>query len=380
MNGLLINAFEEMSEDSLLLECAYQAHMIDLADADFMLEMVEFKEKQNIERSKLKVYSENGTDDDLQALYEQVFLESEETKKGVFTKIWEAIKGIFKSIRESISKLFGKKDDKIDKIAVDKNQWEATKKSTSKISGALKLIAKILAAVGVAGGVAVGGKVIHDKLTNPKTPVVIEQMDNCKQDIENVKKQLESVKVSGALPDKNIIYVAPSEFDAVSKEIDDLAKEGEELAAKAMKKSEDASPEEMKVVKPLADTLRGVADASKSMTQAQLNARANTEKLFKAGQDKQTAADLSRKPGEANKVNAKLDADDNRYDYEQIYGGAKKTANASLDEKDYERMQKEQRNTSRATVINSSAEDDTEGEPAFEAGSLDDIMALIADL
>lgn len=92
--------------------CAESALDIEFARCNMAYEYAENLYNLKIQEADLKVMSESGTYEELDALYEDAAQQTGEKKKGVIASLFEAITKFISNIFASLAKLFGGKDDK----------------------------------------------------------------------------------------------------------------------------------------------------------------------------------------------------------------------------------------------------------------------------
>lgn len=360
MNSALLSLEHEMYDDPdiFMLECSEWEYNIQMEQADFMLEMVEFKEEQNFKRSKLKIYSENGTDEDLQFLYDQIVTESEGEKKGIFATIWKGICDIFQAISTSISNVISAITGGGKKVTVPKTYYDCAKNTFAKIK---EYIPKILIAISVVtgiGGIVYAGKKIYDK--HKERTGQIEDKSGNDQNGDKLAEKAGQKLLSAA--DQALLTAAEDKVTAINTALAVIEKNPDTAATVVVSCSE------------LAETVKGVKEVSDKVTKT-----SNESWVAKAVKNS-LAAPLISCVQKIASVGSKI----TKTLLEKLSSAKDKVSKAANDVKDKVKGKKSDADDGverlSGEVVNASAEDDTEGDATFEAGSLDDVMALIADL
>lgn len=117
---------------------AGQSLALDIAEMEFekAFTAYEYTRDINAKYAELKVMAENGTEDDLLALYSEAAAESNEQKKGIFATFIEKIANLFRSIGQKITSFFSKKvpaDKKNVEVSIENS--DDFKRSTGKLRG-----------------------------------------------------------------------------------------------------------------------------------------------------------------------------------------------------------------------------------------------------
>ena len=155
-NGYLTGIERDMAIEEAQMENA-------ISRLDTMWEMVNLEYEQNIRDAELKVFSESGTYDDLQFLYEEADKEAGEKKQGILSKLLEFIGSIFNTIGGWFDKLAGANpppDGPQPEVTVNavQNMEKATPKITELLNKAKDIVSNPKNYMGkVFAGLAIGG-------------------------------------------------------------------------------------------------------------------------------------------------------------------------------------------------------------------------------
>lgn len=96
----------------LALECSIKDFEISMREAEYMLEMVDYRNQLNCQRAELKVMMEHGGYEDLGYLYEAADEDKKKSEGGILSAIWNKIKGFFSDIAKAFKNIVSKGDDK----------------------------------------------------------------------------------------------------------------------------------------------------------------------------------------------------------------------------------------------------------------------------
>lgn len=92
----------------LALECSIKDFEISMREAEYMLEMVDYRNQLNCQRAELKVMMEHGGYEDLGYLYEAADEDKKKSEGGILSAIWNKIKGFFSDIGKAFKNLVSK--------------------------------------------------------------------------------------------------------------------------------------------------------------------------------------------------------------------------------------------------------------------------------
>lgn len=92
----------------LAIECSFKDFEISMREAEYMLEMVEYRNQLNCQRAELKIMMEHGGYEDLGYLYEAADEDKKKSEGGILSAIWNKIKGFFSDIGKAFKNLVSK--------------------------------------------------------------------------------------------------------------------------------------------------------------------------------------------------------------------------------------------------------------------------------
>ena len=185
----------------LALECSIKDFEISMREAEYMLEMVDYRNQLNCQRAELKVMMEHGGYEDLGYLYEAADEDKKKSEGGILSAIWNKIKGFFSDIAKAFKNIVSKGDDKKEykfpqgfeeamNAAVDAAQktGNVITSAVGKVGPAVwAAIAAAVAAIALAVKKwgAVGWKTIKDIIPKKKAENVQEKFKDLSEQIAN---------------------------------------------------------------------------------------------------------------------------------------------------------------------------------------------------
>lgn len=145
-NELFFSYVSEAEKDIMALESEFN---IEMAKASLALEYADRMYEIRTMQSDLKVLNENGTYEDLDALYEAAGAEAEGSKQGVIATIIQKLKTFLANIGESLQKRFGKA--KVDELEKAVNEGKVPQNTEVKVKDPTKVLEAAKKAVGDLG-------------------------------------------------------------------------------------------------------------------------------------------------------------------------------------------------------------------------------------
>lgn len=149
-----------------------------LMKLNYQFDRLMMEHKENINSIELKVLMENGTDDDLCALYTMEAEEVKEKGQGVLAKIITAVKNFFRKLRET---LFGKKPDENklpDQIEVPDDPDAVLKDGNNLLSQIKGFISGHKVQIAVGAAATAGAVVLTKKKIIPYTRDLEKYLEN----------------------------------------------------------------------------------------------------------------------------------------------------------------------------------------------------------
>ena len=148
----------------LAIECSFKDFEISMREAEYMLEMVEYRNQLNCQRAELKIMMEHGGYEDLGYLYEAADEDKKKSEGGILSAIWNKIKGFFSDIGKAFKNLVSKAEPEKeypfpkgfnDALNAAMNAADQTKSAIASIGGKISvttwgIIATAIGAIGVA--------------------------------------------------------------------------------------------------------------------------------------------------------------------------------------------------------------------------------------
>ena len=212
----------------LALECSIKDFEISMREAEYMLEMVDYRNQLNCQRAELKVMMEHGGYEDLGYLYEAADEDKKKSEGGILSAIWNKIKGFFSDIGKAFKNLVSKAEpDKKypfpqgfeDAMNAAVDAAGKTKSAIVSVAGNIGpglwgIIAGAIAAISLA--VKKWGNIVWDKITDmipgKKLQKTEEELNKAASEInteetqsEDTKKKMEGVQdPEGKEKDKNL--------------------------------------------------------------------------------------------------------------------------------------------------------------------------------
>lgn len=212
----------------LALECSIKDFEISMREAEYMLEMVDYRNQLNCQRAELKVMMEHGGYEDLGYLYEAADEDKKKSEGGILSAIWNKIKGFFSDIGKAFKNLVSKAEpDKKypfpqgfeDAMNAAVDAAGKTKSAIASVAGNIGpglwgIIAGAIAAISLA--VKKWGNIVWDKITDmipgKKLQKAEEDLNKAASEInteetpsEDTKKKMEGVQdPEGKEKDKNL--------------------------------------------------------------------------------------------------------------------------------------------------------------------------------
>ena len=188
----------------LALECSIKDFEISMREAEYMLEMVDYRNQLNCQRAELKVMMEHGGYEDLGYLYEAADEDKKKSEGGILSAIWNKIKGFFSDIAKAFKNLVskGEPDKKYPfpqgfEAAMDAAMDAAGKTKEAVTSAAGKIgpgvwaaVVAAISAIGIAvtkwGKIAWGA--ITEKISGRKAKEIADKTENIAAEIENTSE------------------------------------------------------------------------------------------------------------------------------------------------------------------------------------------------
>ena len=212
----------------LALECSIKDFEISMREAEYMLEMVDYRNQLNCQRAELKVMMEHGGYEDLGYLYEAADEDKKKSEGGILSAIWNKIKGFFSDIGKAFKNLVSKAEpDKKypfpqgfeDAMNAAVDAAGKTKSAIASVAGNIGpglwgIIAGAIAAISLA--VKKWGNIVWDKITDmipgKKLQKTEEELNKAASEInteetpsEDTKKKMDGVQDPvGKEKDKNL--------------------------------------------------------------------------------------------------------------------------------------------------------------------------------
>lgn len=148
----------------LAIECSFKDFEISMREAEYMLEMVEYRNQLNCQRAELKIMMEHGGYEDLGYLYEAADEDKKKSEGGILSAIWNKIKGFFSDIGKAFKNLVSKAEPEKeypfpkgfnDALNAAMNAADQTKSAITSIGGKISvttwgIIVGAIGAIGVA--------------------------------------------------------------------------------------------------------------------------------------------------------------------------------------------------------------------------------------
>ena len=212
----------------LALECSIKDFEISMREAEYMLEMVDYRNQLNCQRAELKVMMEHGGYEDLGYLYEAADEDKKKSEGGILSAIWNKIKGFFSDIAKAFKNIVSKAEpDKKypfpqgfeDAMNAAVDAAGKTKSAIASVAGNIGpglwgIIVGAIAAISLA--VKKWGNIVWDKITDmipgKKLQKAEEELNKAASEInteetpsEDTKKKMEGVQdPEGKEKDKNL--------------------------------------------------------------------------------------------------------------------------------------------------------------------------------
>ena len=330
------------SEDARVLEAASCEMDIAMAEAEFMLEMVEKREHFNNLRSELKVYAEGGTYDDLGELYAEAAGESSNQECGIICKLITGIKNFISKIINSIKNLFSSSKVPDETVA------------STDCAGPGEFLSENRKLIAVMAAAAASTAVFMAKKDS-----IAKKFEDLKKSYSDWKSKKGTMTVGKA---RRELKQARADLDVYTKQLDDVQAAVDALNHKYPdKKTMPADKKnELKGHQLMVKLIGGaVQNENKSIAWLtdvieKAESAAYSKKVRKEGQkEAKKTANANKRNTNKNKPAAAAQSDaDDEFD---TTGGAMRAANESAD-------------------------DDIDGMSAFESSDLDSLMDLINSL